>query len=326
MKTILFTHQGPHKVHGTFAETLTDKWYRYGDNHSEILKNLFKSVFDRSCYDIILVEGGLGLPHAVLKKIKNSETRIVLINADTLLYDLPSMNFMKKRLIQFLLSYVDGFIAISPLNKRIASEQFPDKPVYSVYPYGSNNRFEVECDLESKKLLFIGNYEMCKRFDLLVDAVELLNNEGHDFELYLVGSCVDRVNTDFPWLHKEGFQENLEKYFKNSGLYVHPADFDSCPVTVFETMSAGLIPIITENVGESDILKENGLDCLVIEDNQPEKIAEKILDIHGRDLKWKKNISIKCREISSNYNEETQKKEFKRVFDDLMCDIYTTEY
>ena len=99
MKTILFTHQGPHKVHGTFAETLTDKWYRYGDNHSEILKNLFKSVFDRSCYDIILVEGGLGLPHAVLKKIKNSETRIVLINADTLLYDLPSMNFMKKRLI-----------------------------------------------------------------------------------------------------------------------------------------------------------------------------------------------------------------------------------
>ncbi len=321
MKKILFTHQGPHKVHGKYAETVTSNWYRYGEHHPEILKNLVKSIFNRETYDIILVEGGLGLPHAVLKKLKNSNTKIILLNADTLLYDLPKMNVLKKKTVEILLSYVDGFIAISPLNKRIATSYFKDKPIVYVYPYGSNNRFEIDCDLNSKDLLFIGNEEMCKRFDLLVDAVKILNNEGYGYDLYLVGSCVDKIESNFPWLHKEGFQENLDKYFKQCSMYVHPADFDSCPVTVFESMSSGMIPVITENVGEADILKENGLKCLVLEDNEPEMIAEKIIEINEHDENWKKNISMKCKEISTNYNEETQTKEFKKAFDELVSQM-----
>ena len=53
------------------------------------------------------------------------------------------------------------------------------------------------------------------------------------------------------------------------------ADFDSCPVTVFESMSSGLIPIITENVGEADILNDKGLECLVLKNNQPESNCRK---------------------------------------------------
>lgn len=314
MKNILFTHQGPHKVHGSFAETVTKNWYYYGDNQPEIIKNLLKSVFDRSTYDIILVEGGLGLPHAVFKKIKNPKTKIVLLYADTLLYDLPEMNIIKRKTVERLLSYVDGFIAISPLNKRIASKYCHNKPICYVYPYGSNNSFGIDCDLESKDILFIGNHEMCKRFDLLVDAVKILNDKGYEYNLYLVGSCVSKIESDYPWLHKEGFQENLDKYFKQCSMYIHPADFDSCPVTVFESMSSGLIPIITENVGEVDILIDNELECLVLDNNQPEIIAEKIVEIGDHDEKWKNNISLKCKEISSNYNKETQSKEFKRVF------------
>ena len=97
--------------------------------------------------------------------------------------------------------------------------------------------------------------ESCKRFDLLVDAVEILNKKGNEFSLYLVGSCIDSVNVDFPWLHKEGFQQNLDKYFKKCSLYIHPADFDSCPVTVFETMSSGMIPIIANKCRWSRYIK-----------------------------------------------------------------------
>jgi glycosyltransferase involved in cell wall biosynthesis len=318
MKKILFTHQGPHKVHGTFARTVTKNWYYYGDNQPEIIKNLLRSIFDRSTYDIILVEGGLGLPHAVLKKIKSPKTKIILLYADTLLYDLPDMNMIKRKTVERLLSYVDGFIAISPLNMRIASQYYNNKPISYVYPYGSNNSFEIDCDLESKDILFIGNHEMCKRFDLLVDAVKILNDKCHEYNLYLVGSCVSRVEADYPWLHKEGFQENLDKYFKKCSMYVHPADFDSCPVTVFESMSSGLIPIITKNVGEADILNDKGLECLVLENNQPEIIADKILEIGNHDIKWKKSISLQCREISTEYNKESQSKKFKTIFNELI--------
>lgn len=318
MKNILFTHQGPHKVHGKFAETVTNNWYRYGDNHYEIIKNLIKSIFDGARYDVILVEGGLGLPHAVLKKMKYSKTRIVLLNADTLLYDLPNMNPVKKSVVKFLLSYVDGFIAISPLNKRIASQLYPEKPIVDVYPYGSNNRFDLNCDLNSNNILFIGNTESCKRFDLLVDAVEILNNRGDNFNLFLVGTCVDSVESDFPWLHKEGFIEDLGNYLKKCSLYVHPADFDSCPVTVFETMSAGMIPIITENVGEADILKDVGLECLLLDTNDPEAIADKIVEIHRQDNEWKKIVSDKCKEVTSNFNPKNQSKKFKIAFRELL--------
>ena len=47
-------------------------------------------------------------------------------------------------------------------------------------------------------------------------------------------------------------------------------------------------------------------------------IAEKILEIGNHDEKWKENISLQCKEISSNYNKETQTKEFKKVFDELI--------
>ena len=104
-------------------------------------------------------------------------------------------------------------------------------------------------------------------------------------------------------------------------MYIHPADFDSCPVTVFEAMSSGLIPIITKNVGEADILTHEALECLVLDNNQPEIIAEKIVEIGNHDKKWKKNISLHCKEISSNYNKETQTKEFKRVFHKLIKKI-----
>ena len=39
---------------------------------------------------------------------------------------------------------------------------------------------------------------MCKRFDLLVDAVKILNDKGYEYNLYLVGSCVSKIEADYP--------------------------------------------------------------------------------------------------------------------------------
>ncbi|MDP3066511.1 MAG: glycosyltransferase [Methanobacteriaceae archaeon] len=321
MKAILFIHQGPHPVHGEFASTITDHWYRYGGNQPEIIKNLIKSVLDQKKYDVIFVEGGLGLPHAVLNKLKNPSTRIVLLSADTLLYDLPHLNPLKKGLVKFLLSYVDGFVAISKLNRNIALKCYPEKPVGTVYPYGVKNNFALNCDLKSRNLLFIGNEEGCKRFDLLVEAVKILNDRDHHFQLYLVGSCVQEVPQEYPWLHKEGVQKDLDQYYQSCSLYVHPADFDSCPVVVFEAMSTGMIPLITCNVGEAAILKEQGLGELILEDNQPEVVADKIWEIYQKPDDWKNEISKQCKELTSTYNPENQKKEFKKIFDKLLEEL-----
>ncbi|NYB52588.1 MAG: glycosyltransferase [Methanobacteriaceae archaeon] len=321
MKEILFIHQGPHPVHGGFASTITSNWKRYGDHYSEIFKNLLKSLFDDDSPDVIFCEGGLGLPYAVLKKMRNHNINIVLLSADTLFYDLPQMNFLLRKIVEFLLSYVDGIIAISDLNSKLAQNHLPDIPIYTVYPYGNNNSFETNSNLDSNKLLFIGNKEFCKRFDLLVDAVKLLNLKEKKFELYLIGSCVEEVKEDFEWLHKEGVKRDLKPYFADCSLYVHPADFDSCPVTVFEAMSAGMIPLITENVGEAMILQQNGLEKLILKSNDPPKLAADILKIYKKDKQWKDRISRCCKKISEEFNEKSQNAAFFRAFNRLLEEL-----
>ena len=154
-----------------------------------------------------------------------------------------------------------------------------------------------------------------------MEAVQLLNLKEENFELYLVGSCVDKVNEDFSWLHKEGIKTDLKPYFQNCSLYVHPADFDSCPVTVFEAMSTGMIPLITENVGESSILKDHNLEELIIKSNEPSKLAEYILNIHKKDNNWKYAISQRCKEISRSFNEESQNSEFFKAFNKLLDEL-----
>ena len=61
------------------------------------------------------------------------------------------------------------------------------------------------------------------------------------YNLYLVGSCVSKIEAEYPWLHKEGFQENLDKYLKNVQCIYILLILIPCPVTVFEAMSSGLI-------------------------------------------------------------------------------------
>jgi len=79
-------------------------------------------------------------------------------------------------------------------------------------------------------------------------------------------------------------------------------------------MYAGLIPIITKDVGQAKILEENGLNELILKNNKPKTIVEKILEIDNKSLAWKRKISRKCREIASRYTKEKQMKKFRDAF------------
>lgn len=313
---IQFIHQGPHPVHAAFAETITKDWKFYGSNRNQIIKIFLKSILnDNDKNDIILSEGGSGLPMATLKKIKHPKTRIILLNADKFFYLISRTTFLKKVLMNILLKFVDEIIAISELNKKMASEHFPTEKIHVVNSFGVNVNFETQAPLNNKNILFIGDERVSdKRFDNLVDAVKYLNEKDANLNLYLVGSCGNVIKENFSWLHKIGYTKNPEKYFKKCSLYVHPADFDPCPVVIFEAMSAGLIPLVSKYTGQSDILIDNDLESLVLNNNDFYTISQEILNFYSLENDTKKNISKKCKDISSKYTEESQKNKFKEIF------------
>jgi glycosyltransferase involved in cell wall biosynthesis len=324
---ILFIYFAPHPIHEAFASTITDEFCECGRTFfaiiTNVIKSILKSIYKGDKYDILFLESGTCLPLAISKK--NSNTKIVLLNADPLFYELPKNNYIKRKIIYFLLSYVDIIIVNSDLNRKLALKHF-DKEIYIVNPFGLNSNFEIECDIESKNLLFIANAGDYKGTNSLLDAVIMLNDHETNYDLYIVGSSGDEIESDFKWLHKEGFQKNnLDPYFKKCSLYVHPAEYESFGAVILEAMSAGLIPIITEGCGVSDVFKENELEILILENNKPDTIAKKITEISSKPVPWKKDISRKCREISSNYTEEKQLKIFKSTFDEITAKFQENE-
>ncbi|MDI9624351.1 MAG: glycosyltransferase family 4 protein [Methanothermobacter sp.] len=325
---ILFIHQGPHKVHGAFASGVTNEWQYYGNDRRSIIKIFLKSIiFDNKKFDVILSEGGSGLPLAVLKKIKNPRTKIILLNADKFFYLISRTNPFKKALMKFFLSFVDYIIAVSEMNKRFASEYFNIQNISVVNPFGVNVNFNISCPLDTSNLMFIGDRRVSdKRFDNLVEALKILNRDNRGFQLYLIGSCADVINENYEWLHKIGYTQHLEEYFSKCSIYVHPADFDPCPVSVFEAMSVGMIPIITEYTGQSTILREYNLDFLIIEDNEPLTIAKKIREIYNMPLREKEKISLELKHISSIFSKEKQVKKFKKAFKHALQKIYRNSF
>ncbi|GAB6056272.1 glycosyltransferase [Methanobacterium alkalithermotolerans] len=319
-KKILYIHQGSHPVHGAFASVITSNYVNAGNTYFQMFLRLFNSIKDIN-YDIAFLEGGMCLPYAYIKKLFNPRMKIILLNADNFFYILPRSNWIKFNIMIFFLSYVDNIIAISAMNKIEASKYFAGD-IKVVNSFGVNNYFHNNPHLNSNKLLFIGSHRLDKRYDLLIKAVELLNNEKFKFELYLVGSCCDNIDVDFPWLHKEGFQKNIKYYFEKCSMYIHPSDFDPCPVTIFEAMSAGILTLITKCTGQSDIFSKNNLGCLILEDNDPEIIAEKINEIYQKPFSWKKKISRQCVNTSKKYSQKNQTEKFSAIFKKI-CQDYS---
>ena len=259
--------------------------------------------------DTLLLESLYCVPFAKKYKQKiNPDCKIVSIIADTSFWR-RKLSITRRIYYALYLDCVDAFIAVS---ERIKKDilNYINKPVEVVRPFFVNKFGKRRLNFE-KKILFIGNEVKEKGFPKLIRAMELLP----DFELFLVGDCYKAIKgeTRDDNIHIEGKVPSLKKYFNLCSYYVHPADFDPCPASVFESMYAGLIPIITKDVGQSELFTKD-LRCLILENNNPETIAKKLMELHGYSTTRKRRIVKRCREIAKRYTKERSIREFKKAF------------
>ncbi|MBI2578443.1 MAG: glycosyltransferase family 4 protein [Candidatus Aenigmarchaeota archaeon] len=241
--------------------------------------------------------------------------KIILIAEDTL-FKLGSMNGIRKNYIIKLFRSADGFMAVSDLCKDMILG-YAEKPVRVAYPFPHKEFFHVRSDIKSRKILFIGRNDKTKGFPELVDAVKILRKSDPGWELFLIGECSRAVKKE-DGIHPLGFVRNIEPYMKSCAYYVHPARFDPCPATVFEAMNAGMITVISDNIGQTRIFRENGLGGLVLDDNAPEAIAKKLDELSG---KGNVKLSLKLRNLSKEYREDRMIKIFKREFESLLEEV-----
>jgi glycosyltransferase involved in cell wall biosynthesis len=305
--TFLYPASGisPHHVHLTWAKSLDSKVVEtpmgFGRFNLDELKGS----------DILLLESLYCAPFAKSYKKKNPNCRVISIIADTSFWP-KRLNLARKIFYKMYLGAVDGFLADSNRIKRDI-RNFIDRPVAVVRPFAVN-RFDIKKHAFNRSLLFIGNDAEEKGYKYLLRAMDFLP----DFELFLVGDCCRRVRTDKDNIHLEGRAPGLKKYFEKCSIYVHPADFEPFGVAPLEAMYAGLIPILTKDVGLSEMFSKE-LKILLLRNNAPKEIARKISEIYN--FRDKEKIIKKCKALARSWTEKKSIKLFKQSFFDVLSKI-----
>jgi len=312
MKKIAFIYQAPHPSHAGFAKSINAKFIHYNPHNFFSflvpIQSLFRSYLIKK-YDVLFLESGACLPLASYTKMVKKNIKIVLLVMDPLFYNLFSI---KRNFLFFLIKkYVDGIIVVSKYMKQLVKKSF-DCPIRVAYPYALKTYEDIKPRLNNKNILFVGHARRTKGYRKLIESFKLLKKRDRDWSLYLVGECSKDIKEMSDGLYIKGKVQKMDPFFSKCSLYVHPADFDPCPVSVWEAMSAGLIPIVTKNMGNAEILKENGLGNLILEDNQPHTIVNKIEEIFNSPKKMA--ISSLCRRIALDFTKEKRTKLFKIEF------------
>jgi glycosyltransferase involved in cell wall biosynthesis len=302
--TFLYPASGisPHHVHLTWAKSLDSKVIKtpmgFGRFNLDELKGS----------DILLLESLYCAPFARSYKKKTPECRVISIIADTSFWS-ERLSILRKLYYWRYLPIVDGFIAVSERIKRDI-RSYIDRPVEVARPFPVNKIRPRKRSFE-RRILFIGNEAREKGYGNLVRAMDHLP----DFELFLVGDCCKKVRTRKPNIHLEGRVPSLRPYLEKCSIYAHPADFDPCPSVVWEAMYAGLIPVITEGVGQSELF-EGDLRRLVLRENDPKAVAEKIAEVYS--YPDKRELVRKCMRLSEQHTEEKSIRRFKKSFHKLL--------
>lgn len=122
-----------------------------------------------------------------------------------------------------------------------------------------SNRFNKVRKLHAPvKLLYVGNFSKNKNVMRLIQAVELLNNNGADFELTIVGengkqqkAIVDKIQgaKEFRYLGKIDDKKVLLKLFRESDLFTMPSHSETFGLVYIEALSQDTPIIYTANEG-----------------------------------------------------------------------------
>ena len=221
----------------------------------------------------------------------------------------------KQHFLRKLFSINAGIITDTEMMKALVQKHI-DVPVEVVHPFCAQPFLENKPKLEERKVIFIGSFESPnKGYNELMEAFRLLRH-GDDWELYMVGKRgTELVKERMQGLHITNHVPSLKPYLAKCSIYVHPARFEPFGITVLEAMSAGLIPVVTRMTGVSEVLEKNGLKKLVVKDNNPDRLAKKILEVHDYGLDKKKRISDKCKKIvKGGYLERRGLEKFRQAF------------
>jgi glycosyltransferase involved in cell wall biosynthesis len=211
-----------------------------------------------------------------------------------------------------------GVIAISNHSRKLLEEMGVGHEKIHLIPNGVERarfRKPVEFDLRAKfgiapdapVILSVGREHWIKAFDKGIEAIGRLIEKNPTIHYVLLGKGNDRWA---PMVKRLGIEKNvtisrlydddLVGAYQQADIFFSSSVYEGCPLVVLEAMASGL-PIVATDVSGSQDMIESGKNGLVVEPNNPEKMAE-ALDSLLKDRSLHKRFGVANAELSEYYD------------------------
>lgn len=174
--------------------------------------------------------------------------------------------------------------------RRVLPRHMKDDVV--MIPYGFNyNRFfnpEVKppTDAERVRLINVGSFQDKKNQIFIVDIARELLARGVDFSISLLGDGANRAGVEAAVAaaglnDRVLFQGNVhavERWMRDSHIYVHTARYEPFGLVFLEAMAAGLPCVTLDGMGNRDVIEE-GQNGFLIQRDDARVFADRIQEL-----------------------------------------------
>jgi glycosyltransferase involved in cell wall biosynthesis len=296
---------------------------------------------DRRSYDVFLVDN-LHIGPVLMKRLfLRREQKIVVHLASHTLYFLLTHRFSPpvERLHLWALRNYDALLCEGTMAVDIAHGLLGDRcpPTYETFigtPAGRQACLsEVEPELESRRILFIGSgpgdFRLhYKGLDLMVDAVAIAAGSDPAIEFDILGEWDEEIVAAMtarvpaairPRIHFRGRVDGIADWLRRASLYLHSARGDAFPTATIEAMSAGVSPLVSEWTGTKQVVAE--VSDRLIAPLDAASIADRIAWYFALDAEERRELSRRSRAAAGPYTEQAAaahyQATFARIYEDL---------
>ena len=175
-----------------------------------------------------------------------------------------------------------GFMDNKIFNGAYSCDQNYFQSIYLNSKSAKENKFP-------HRFIFVGRYYEFKGINELWQAfIELKSETKNDWELWCLGTG-DVKPIDHPSIKHFGFvqPDEMEKFIKETGVFVLPSRFEPWGVALHEFSSAGFPLLCSDEVGAAEAFLEEGKNGFSFPANDKNALREKmkkIISLSNNDL------------------------------------------
>lgn len=152
-------------------------------------------------------------------------------------------------------------------------------------------------------ILGVGRLNDNKRFDLLIDTFNALQNKNIDLLISGVGPSKDKLEKQIDELglrsrvHLIGFQNNIHDYYTQATLFVSTSMIEGYPNALVEALGSGCAVVASDcEFGPSEII-ENGVNGFLVKLNDKAELID-AMDTLLNDHEIRSNFAEKAKTIN----------------------------